>query len=162
MADAIVNASPLIHLGDIDRIDLLRSLFDTIETPVAVAEEIRAKGEEDPAARALAAAAWLSIVTTPDASAPLLAWDLGAGETTVLAQALSRPGTEAIIDDLAARRCAKAFGIPICGTLGLVLRAARKGIVSDPVGILNQLRSAGMWLDPGLFEQVLSMAKEFQ
>ncbi|HMA95111.1 MAG TPA: hypothetical protein VKP30_20610 [Polyangiaceae bacterium] len=85
MADAIVNSSPLIHLGDIDRIDLLRSLFDTVETPVAVAEEIRAKGEEDPAARALAAADWLSIVTTPDASAPLLAWDLGAGETAVLA-----------------------------------------------------------------------------
>jgi predicted nucleic acid-binding protein len=162
VTSAVVNSSPLIHLGDIGRIDLLQILFDVVETPAAVVEEIRAKGDDDPAARAIAQAAWLSIVRTPEASAPLLAWDLGAGETAVLAQALTLPGTEAIIDDLSARRCAKAFGVPVCGTLGLVLRAARKGRVHDPVGILNQLRSAGMWLDPGLFEQVLSLARKFQ
>ena len=31
-----------------------------------------------------------------------------------------------------------------------MLRAARKGKVTDPVGMLIQLRDAGMWLDPKL------------
>jgi predicted nucleic acid-binding protein len=98
----------------------------------------------------------------PEGSASLLAWDLGAGETAVLSLALAEPGIEAIIDDLAARRCAKAFGVPVCGTLGLVLRAARRGIIADPEGMLTGLCDAGMWLDPKLFDQILSLAREFQ
>ena len=35
-----------------------------------------------------------------------LSWDFGAGESAVLAWCLAHPGSEAIIDDLSARRCA--------------------------------------------------------
>ncbi|MGC4070873.1 MAG: hypothetical protein QM784_40590 [Polyangiaceae bacterium] len=109
MTSAVVDSSPLIHLGDVGRLELLQRLFEVVEAPVAVVDEIQAKGDEDVAARALTAAAWLKVVSTPEASAPLLAWDLGAGETSVLTRALAQPDTEAIIDDLAARRCAKAI-----------------------------------------------------
>ena len=41
----------------------------------------------------------------------------------MLAWAHAHPGAEAIIDDLAGRRCAAAFSIPVRGTLGLALIA---------------------------------------
>ncbi|MBN1610460.1 MAG: DUF3368 domain-containing protein [Polyangiaceae bacterium] len=160
MTSAIVNSSPLIHLGDVGRLNLLSGLYASVFVPDAVFEEIRAKGTQDPAARAVEDASWLKVVGVGNIPTALLAWDLGPGETSVLAHAMERPGTEAVVDDLAARRCAKAFGVTICGTLGLVLRAARRGIVDDPVGLLLDLREAGMWLSPRLFEQVLAMARE--
>jgi predicted nucleic acid-binding protein len=41
--------------------------------------------------------------------------------------------SEAIIDDLAGRRCAAAFNIPVRGTLGLVLTAKQRGRISQRV-----------------------------
>lgn len=113
MTSAIVNSSPLIHMGDVGRLDLLSGLYASVFVPDTVVNEIRAKGPQDPAARAVAGAPWLEVVNGGNTPAALLAWDLGLGETCVLAHAMARPGTEAVIDDLAARRCAKAFGIPV-------------------------------------------------
>ncbi len=38
----------------------------------------------------------------------VLAWDLGAGESAVISLAETIPGSTAVLDDLAARRCAQA------------------------------------------------------
>lgn len=94
--------------------------------PAAVAEEIQRRGPQDPAARAIATTPWLKVVPTPMPTDSVRAWDLGQGETSVLAWAIAHPGSVAILDDLAARRCAKAHSIPQIGTLGIVLRAKRK------------------------------------
>ena len=48
------------------------------------------------------------MVPPPDVPPGIAAWDLGPGESAVLAWAAARPGTIAVIDDLAARRCAAA------------------------------------------------------
>ncbi len=50
-------------------------------------------------------------------------WDLGAGETAVLIYALLHEGWRAVVDEGVARRCAYALGIPLIGTLGIILRA---------------------------------------
>ncbi len=74
---------------------------------------------------AISNSSWL--VTTPALAVPdsILEWGLGVGESSVLAFALGHSGTEAIIDDLAARKCAAALGIPVRGTLGIVPSAKR-------------------------------------
>ncbi len=61
-----------------------------------------------------------------------MAWDLGAGEAAVLTWAIARRGTIAIVDDLAGRKCARAHGIPLTGTLGLVLSARKSGKIEAP------------------------------
>jgi len=66
-------------------------------------------------------------------------WDLGAGESSVLTWAYANPGTEVIIDDLAARRCAAVLGIPVQGTLGLVLTAKQRGKIPAARPVLAQL-----------------------
>jgi predicted nucleic acid-binding protein len=162
VTSAIVNSSPLIHLGDARRITLLRDLFDTVFVPDAVSREILAKGERDVAAVELKHSPWIQRVAVDNIPAEVLAWDIGAGEGAVLAYALQNPGAEAIIDDLAARRCAKVLNIPVCGTVGLVLRAARKRVVRDPVRLLNELRDAGMWISPALFVEVINIAREYE
>lgn len=162
MTEPVINTSPLIHLGDAGRLDLLRDLFGGVFVPSVVRDELLAKGDGDRAAREFSTATWVRIIDIEDIPPSIVAWDLGAGESAVLTHALREPNTEAIVDDLSARRCAQSLGIPVCGTLGLVLRAARKGIVGDPAGLLVELRNAGMWLSPGLFQEVIEAAREFQ
>jgi predicted nucleic acid-binding protein len=49
-----------------------------------------------------------------------MAWDLGAGETAVLSYALANSGWTAVVDDNAARKCARSFAISAKGTLAVV------------------------------------------
>jgi hypothetical protein len=76
----------------------------------------------------------------------VLAWDLGDGESSVLAWALSHPGTPAIIDDPEGRRCAESLGITLrgpfsnCRTLASVydrIAEAKKTAV-DPQNVLTE------------------------
>jgi len=121
-----VNASPLIYLSRAGLLDLLQLVAPEVVVPSNVPTEILRRGQNDPTVQALSQTPWLSVVQTPPVSASIQAWGLGLGESPVLAWAQANPGTEVIIDDLAARRCAATLGIPVRGTLGLVLTAKQR------------------------------------
>jgi predicted nucleic acid-binding protein len=87
-------------------------------------------------------------------------WDLGAGESAVLAWCIGHPGAEAIIDDLAGRRCADALGVPVRGTLGLILIAKRRGHIDAARPILESMRRAGMYLSQAVLDRALSSVEE--
>lgn len=128
---AVVNSSPLIFLSRAGLIDLLQLVSSELIVPEAVAFEINVRGQNDPAAWTLATLRWLVVTQTPPIPPQIQAWDLGPGESAVLAWAHSHEGCEAIIDDLAGRRCAAAFNIPVRGTLGLVLIAKQREHISS-------------------------------
>jgi predicted nucleic acid-binding protein len=65
-----------------------------------------------------------------------------------------------IVDDLAARRCAEALGLPLTGTLGLVLKAKRKGLLPAARPALGKLLAAGMYLSPRILDQALALVGE--
>jgi len=160
LAEAVVNASPLIYLSASRHLDLLRLAGTQVAVPEAVALEIRSWGEDDPAARALIETSWLKVVPDPTPVASVQAWDLGAGESTVIAWALAHPGAPAVIDDLAARRCAAAHGLPVRGTLGLVLAARRRGVLPSARRVLDELREAGMYLSSAVADRALALVGE--
>lgn len=70
------------------------------------------------------------------------------------------PNTEVIIDDLAARRCAEALGIPVRVILGLVLTAKQRGVILEASPVLEQLRLSRMYLSERLMNQVLMSVGE--
>jgi hypothetical protein len=76
----VVNASPLIVLGKIDRIDLICSLADEFVVPMGVAEEI-ADGPADDPARLWIEGEGAGRVVIVESVAPIIAaWDLGPGK----------------------------------------------------------------------------------
>ncbi len=64
------------------------------------------------------------------------------------------------MDDLAARRCAGALGIPVRGTLGLVLTAKQQGEITAARPVLEQLRLCGMYLSDRVMNQALARIGE--
>jgi predicted nucleic acid-binding protein len=155
-----VNASPLIYLSRAGLLDLLKIAGSEIIIPIAVAEDIRRRGPTDLTVQALQKTPWLAITNTPSIPPVIQTWDLGEGESSVLAWAYAHPGTEAIVDDLAARRCAAALGIPVRGTLGLVLAAKKRGLIPAARSVLEKLRQSGMYLSDRVLNQALALIDE--
>ena len=161
MADAaVVNASPLIFLSKARLIDLLRVLSPRIMVPEPVAIEIGRRGSDDVTAKTLADTPWL--ISVPVTSVPPLiqSWDLGAGESAVLAYALQNPGMVAIIDHGAGRRCAEVLGVPLSGTLGLVLLAKQRGMIPSARQLITTLKQHGMFLSEKTIDQALTLVGE--
>ena len=156
----VVNASPLIFLSRAGLLDLLQLIAPEIIVPEIVAMEIEIRGPSDPTAEAISNTSWLLVTATPSVPPQIQAWGLGSGETSVLAWAHAHPGSEAIIDDLVARRCAAAFKIPVRGTLGLVLLAKQRGRIPSARRTLEQLRRAGMYLSDRLMNEALLRVDE--
>lgn len=63
------------------------------------------------------------------------------------------------MDDLAGR-CAAALGIPVRGTLSLLLTAKRRGRISQARPVLERLRQAGMYLSDRIMDQALALVGE--
>jgi predicted nucleic acid-binding protein len=148
-----INTSPLIFFTKANLLHLLQIISPTIIVPLAVATEIQAYGERDVTAVALAATDWLIVTETPFVPSVIQSWDLGVGESAVLTWGYVNSGTEVILDDLAARRCAAALGIPVRGTLGLVLTAKQRGEISAARPVLERLRLVGMYLSERVMNQ---------
>lgn len=161
MADAaVVNASPLIFLSKAGLIDLLRVVSPQVMVPESVAIEIGRRGSDDVTAKAMADTPWLISVPVTTIQPLIQSWDLGAGESAVLAYALQNPGMVAIIDDGAGRRCAEVLGVPLCGTLGLVLLAKQRAVIPSARPVVATLKQHGMFLSERTIDQALTLVGE--
>ena len=72
----------------------------------------------------------------------------------MLFYALSNPGWTAIIDDQAARKCARSFSIPLKGTLAVMILAKKQGLIPSAVDAMRSLQAAGLRVD----EEVIRIA----
>jgi predicted nucleic acid-binding protein len=160
MSDAwVVNASPLIFLGNAEKLDLLRLLAPgRVLVPDAVWVEVTSSTHLDRASAAVSAATWLQRVASTPVPPAVVEWDLGAGESAVIAAALDQDATRVVVDDLSGRRCALSLGLDVTGTLGLVIVAHRRGLIGHPRAVLHELREAGMWLSDATIAKALRIA----
>jgi len=156
----VVNASPIIALGKIGLLHLAARLARDIVVPAGVVREILA-GPEDEAATALRGATFGRVVAAPPLDAAIVRWDLGRGESEVIALARQLPRSIAIVDDRAARACCNAFGIRTRGTVGVVVAARCAGQLELPVRTcIGRLREAGFRVSMALESEALIRAGE--
>jgi len=65
-----------------------------------------------------------------------------------------------MMDDQAARRCARILDIRTLGTGGMLVLAKRRGLIISVADCLNHLREAGLWLSDDLVTLLLKEAGE--
>jgi len=155
----VVNASPLIFLGNAGHLELLRVMEPArVVVPEAVFDEVTRSGHADMAARAALDASWIERAVPQEVPSAVVEWDLGPGESAVIALALQLGTARPVIDDLQGRKCALALGLRVTGTLGVVIAAHRRGLVPDLRASILGLREAGMWLSDAVVDRVLAVA----
>lgn len=155
----VVNSSPLIVLFKSKQAELLNQLFTDICVPSAVWTEVMSADADDLARQQLPITSWFRCVEQ-EINPIVGSWDLGAGESSVLSYALENPTYRALIDDGAARRCARSLGIPLIGTGGILVLAKRRGLISSATQAIQKVRDAGLWLAEDLVDLLKQQAGE--
>jgi len=156
----VVNASPLIFLAKINQLSLIKKLSDKTVIPRAVAAEILRGPESDPARQWLQTHGSDHLVELASIQSIITAWDLGQGEAEVIQWAFTHPNYTAVLDDRAARNCAKALQVKVVGTIGLILLAKKERHIIGVSPLLDQLQQAGCRINTDLLKSAKELAGE--
>lgn len=161
---AVSDTSPISALANIGRLDLLKQQFGDVSIPEGVHGEL--ERIEDPAAKKSIDEAtrdgWLRIVRCKDKGlAATLSLTLDVGEAEAIALSLECSPSRLIIDELEGRRVARNLNVPVVGTLGILLKARREGVIANLGEEVMSLRSkAGFFISPLLEREFLREAGE--
>jgi len=155
----VINASPIISLAKIGCAGFLPALSSRIIVPDGVYQEITRHRISDPAID------WLKIqkpeiFESVEVPTIISDWSLGKGETEVLAFALQNKGFTAVLDDRAAKNCAEAFSIDVCGTIAVIIKARQTGLTPEIKPLLAALRSTGFRISEDILTTALRVAGE--
>jgi predicted nucleic acid-binding protein len=154
----VCDAGPLIHLDELDSLDLLCD-FASVLVPRSVWGEVmrhRPRALETGVVgltQALIEGGEPALVTALARSLVL-----GSGEREALHLALQRPGLILLTDDAAARLAAEALHLRVHGTIGVLLRALRLGrrTRDQAIQTLEGLRDrSSLHVRPALIAQVV-------
>lgn len=156
MRVVVSDTSPIRYLVLIGEADVLRSLYTQIliprtvwtelqqpETPELVRNWIRSSPE------------WAEIVPEDTVLVTnVISHSLDAGERAAIALALHVRADLLLIDERAGVSEARRLGLTVTGTLGILVRAAERGLVDLP-SALNALQKTNFRVSPELLEQIL-------
>jgi len=157
----IVDASPLIFLAKLDRLDLLRRSATEVLLPAAVLEEVRRLPDEASARVEEAFGSWLRMGNAGDRSTvEVLDLDLGPGEAEAIVLAREMRADRIVLDDQDARRFARRLGLVPIGTLGILLAARLRGEIQEIRGEIDRLQAQGFRASQELLDAVLREAGE--
>ncbi len=148
----VADSSPLIALCRIGRLELLHDLFGKLIIPDAVWREVVASQPGKVGVTEILAAAWIEQKTVIDRPlVNLLRQDLGAGESEAIVLARECSADVLLMDERRGREAAKRLGLACTGLVGVLLEARRRGVVSDPASVAQDLRDiAGFWISDEL------------
>lgn len=153
----VVNASPLILLGKIERLALLPLLADELRIPAAVLNEIKAGTGQAADTTRLWAVPY--VIADQPLQRERVPSAMGRGESQVIAHCLDTPH-RAVLDDLAARKAAQRLGIHVIGTLGVIRLAQQRGLIKTLAPEFDRLRDAGLRIQPALLDAILQAVGE--
>ena len=160
MRKVIVNATPLIILCHIGQLDLLKKLYAKIIIPQAVYQEVCAK-HDSACQQVNDNLDWIQVcVVSHPAERKMYQAKLHAGEVEVMILAREMDADLLVIDDKAAKKTAKYLGFTVTGTLGVLLRAKRMGVVQEVRPLLQEIRKNGFYVSATVANMVLTASGE--
>jgi len=155
----ICDASPIIALAAVGRLDLVRNLYGDVAVPRAVRAEVAAGpgGSE-----LLAGTRWLIArdALRRDVVAELEI-EVDSGEAEAIALALELEADLLVIDDRRGRMLAARRGIPFVGVVGVLLEARSRGLLDAVRPVLDDLRDLAVFrLSDSVRKEALRIAGE--
>ena len=155
MPRVIVNSTPLIVLSNINYLHLLKDLYKDIYIPQAVYDEVTAKN--DSACQQIKNNLnWIHICKIQDQSQKrMYQAKLHDGEVEVMILAQENQNKDlVIIDDNSAKKTAKYLGLTVTGSLGVILKAKKQGLIHSVITLMNQLIQNGFYITPEVYDFV--------
>ncbi len=148
---AVFDTSPLIFLDKLEYIPAIQTLFDVFVPPMVLKELAEQPNEAGGRLPLDALTIAEPNVTSLTASESL---NLDAGETAAIALALDFSSV-VVLDDADARKRARALGLSVVGTIGLLLRLEQTSRTTRSLAKdLDRLIAGGMWISQSMIEKL--------
>jgi len=139
----VSNASPLINLARIGKLDLLHDLYGELTIPEAVWREVVVEGAGQPGADEVKGATWIKRHAVANRQlVHALQQELDAGEAEAIVLASEMPAELLLMDERLGRETARHLGLRYTGLIGVLVEARRKGLISAVKPHLDALRDA--------------------
>lgn len=152
----VCDTSPLILLAKIGRLELLFRLYEQVAIPVSVLDEVRVRStDETTGIEALVENQAVEIERGSPEVLQSVPADLGAGERAAIAVAIETGADLVIPDDRAGRRVARERDLSVTGTIGILIEARARDMISSVRRELDRLIEAGMWIDEVFYHRIL-------
>ena len=153
----VLNASPIILLGKAGLLKTISPLADLWIVPEKVISEVEAK---KPVSAYLSDLNHYEIEFAEQLDPLVMSWDIGPGESEVLTIALKKAGATVVLDDLLARKCATLLKLPLIGSIGLLVKAKRIGLIDSVRPEIEKLLEAGLRIDAETLSTIYSTIGE--
>ncbi len=158
----VSNTTPLSNFLHLARMDILRRLFSEIHIPHAVKQEIEEFFHANEQWRSCLDDRFIRV--HHGRSSFLLNHPLHIlhqGEVEALGLYLDQQARLCLIDDKDARVIAALHHINMTGTLGLLIEAKKKGLISAVKPLMDSLREQrAFWVSGKMYQHVLGVAGE--
>ena len=156
MRKVVVNSSPLIALSGIKSLELLREIYGKILIPQAVYREISAKPGSVCQKSVDAALSWIEICAVENRLAKLFFKSkLHEGEVEAMILTQEKAADLLIIDDALAKKHAEYLGMNVTGTLGVLVKAKKQGIIPELNPLLEKLIGNHIYISDNLIKKCL-------
>lgn len=151
MPDAVISdASCIIILDKIDEISILRDLYSNIFITKEIANECQIKLPN-----------WITVRTySDDKYFNFLNTFLDAGESSAIALYMEMENPLLILDDLKARKYAKKMNLNITGTLGIINKAKKEGVIKEIQPILEKISKTNFRISEKVIYESLKINNE--
>lgn len=153
--NVISNASPIILLDNVGRLDVLQALYKEVVIPEAVYKEVFEvqKRTERPG--------WIKVEKVSNkGTVRFLMNSLGSGESEAIVLALESKADLLLLDDYHARVYANSFGLRITGVAGIIVDAKDKGIIGNVKKVLSDLIKKDYRISDSLYNAIIKEAGE--
>ena len=155
MQIVIADTGPVRYLAEIDLLDLLPRLFETVFIPSVVYEEVLHPSAPGTVRAPLQGPpSWLKVMPPVPTTDPALL-RLGDGERAAIALALSLQADLLLIDERMGVTVAQRKGLEITGTLGILIMAAEQGF-ANLADAFSRLRRTNFHYSENLLQKLLA------
>lgn len=145
----VIDSTCLIALERIDQLALIPRIFPTIIAPPGVQSEFGVPLN------------WLTVLPVKNSVVvEALKTQLDDGESQAIALALELGNALLILDDKKARRVARQLELRVTGTIGVLIRAKRQGVISAIAPLLTALEKVDFRLTSALRYEALRLCDE--
>lgn len=147
---AVFNSSPLIILAKLGLLEMITHIFNKIEIPKTVLEEIKIK--KDKVYNAVASLIESKKLHVEDVEKQFSR--LGIGESSAIFLALIKEKI-VVLDDKKARRLARELKLDVIGTLSVLKKLYEEGLLEiEPNSLYMRLVEMGFYVNKTLFDKI--------
>lgn len=163
----IADTTPLISLMKINRLGLLKELFEKVHIPEAVYWELTNNPSFKNEAQEIESCGYVQVVSVDNRRAVEIlrrATGLDAGESEAIVLTDEQQGNLLLMDEAKGRSVARQMGIRIMGTIGILMIALERHKITyvEIVQSVEILRDSGRHIKEELYQELLRAAEKFQ